>query len=725
MLFGMTNGHRGFLIAVLLLGCPALAGEPGRVAIQRVTAQRCGAATVTATPLCSQGDCGRSVVANSEVMVDLSAAEEWSIDVAAAGCWAPSVRVRRDNAGPIVIPLWPAAVLSGRLALPKGVEAPQSVAVQIQSPPDERPAVPATSVQCPVAEGVFRCAVPAARLDVRVSAEGFVPRYFWGVERASLDVVPLARGGSLAGIVRFAGKGPPLSEVSLELKPALPSMMGGGSTTEEKRLASLSMTAHANARGFFQFAALEPGQYTLTARRDGWSTLRKSEIRVADGQETSLDTVTIEPLSRVEVLIQPPLDPYGKPWKASVQEMTPLSTLTVPIAEGNATLSGVWVAEGVDARVHRLDIRDHLGNPFAYSIVDVTRGMPPVMMTIHGIAVHGTIAVGDEPLRIRLEFMNGKGTSIAMQSDADGQFAGALPDGGAWQVMIVDARRGIWLKRNVTIDREDAVAEVDLKLPNTRLAGKVVSADGDPVAATLKVYDEKGNYIAGTKSGPNGEFQFVGLEASSVRLLADSTDRRASSGLVPLTVVSDSTDEVTVVLRSQVTFKGRLVTPSGLPVAGAIVRWLRPGMHGVSQEEVSNPNGVFTIRVPQGAPSLDLIVLPPAMPAKVLSVPLGAELNPSTDIVVGGPAGVLEVELNRQEPLPWLRHGGSVFGISLLQYPFNWESTPRDWRPWGMAIELEAGEYTICGDREMSARCVRKLISPGTIERVDARALLQ
>ncbi|HKR65132.1 MAG TPA: carboxypeptidase regulatory-like domain-containing protein [Thermoanaerobaculia bacterium] len=551
-------------------------------------------------------------------------------------------------------------------------------------------------------------------MDIRVEANGFVPRYFWGVENPDLHVIELTRGRSLSGTVRLAGKGAPSSEVSLQLKPSLPS--------DDKRLASRTITTRANERGFFQFAAIEPGQYTLIAHRDGWSTLRKSEIRIREGQETSLDPLTIEPLARVDVSIQPPLDPYGKPWKASLQEMTPLSSLTVPIAEGSATLSGQWTAEGLDSRAHRLDIRDHLGNSFAYSIVNVTPNMPLVNVTIDAIAVRGRISLGDEPLPIRLEFMNGKGTSIAMQSDAEGQYAGALPSGGAWQIMVVDSRRGIWLKRNVSIDRDDAVAEVDVALPDTRLAGKVVSADGTPIAATLKLYDEKSNYIAGTKSNAEGEFQFVGLEPAAVQLIAESIGHRASSGLVPFTVEKDSGDDVTVVLRSQTRFKGRLVTPSGLPVAGAIVRWLRPGMHGVSKEEVSNPNGVFTIIVPQGTPSLDLIILPPAMPAKVVTVALDAE---SKEIIVGGPAGVLEVEMNREEPLPWLRRGDSVFGIALLQYPFNWESSPRDWRPWGMSIELETGEYAVCRDRDGSSHCVRKFIAPGAIERVEARALLQ
>jgi hypothetical protein len=706
------------LVAVVFAA--AMAGEPSRgVRLDRSAGtDSCGPVLITATPF--PGGTPRQWT--DPANVDLTSAEEWSIVATSRGCWSPTLHVRHDTMG-VVLPMWPEAALAGRLVVPKGAEIPAALTVQIESP-----AVPRSRFDCAVSKGAFRCAVPATTLDVRIAAGGFAPRYFFGVDRPNLGEVALARGGSISGIVRFDGDGPPLSGVALELQPVTAPAMTEGWSAEEKRLASRAMALQPNERGFFQFARLEPGQYTLTARQKGWSRARRADIEVKDGEEHALtEPLIIEPLAEVDVLIQPPLDPYGKPWQVSLREMVPMSSMSTPIVETDASMSGAWSAAGIESGFHRIEVMDHRGSNFAYSIVEISPHMAPVSIDIASTLVRGTILLGDQPLRARLEFRNGKGTMIAMRSDAEGRFSGALPQDGRWDVIIFGkgaAERS--QQRTVNVRSRDGVADIDLRLPDTRVAGRVVGTDGAPVTSFVRLWSGERAFLGAASTDEHGEFELTGIDAGTVYLEAESrASENAKSGFIPVTVSEVPSDELTIVLRPAARLRARLTTPSGAPVAGAIVRYLLPDRPGHTMEEVSRPNGTFTIALSPGTPSVGLTVLPPGLPVKIVNVPLGERAASTAEIVLGMPAGILEVEVDHRGPFPWIEHEGVTYSVASLRYPANWTSPPRGHRPWGMSVLIEAGDYTICGNHAMTDRCVRKTIAPGAVERVDGRALLR
>lgn len=698
--------QRLIALAALLVS-DAVGGEPGRVVLQRMPGtDSCGPATIVDAP-----------------PADNLSAEELSVSATSKGCWAPALIVRRD-AKTVVLPLWPEAVLAGRLAVPKGAELPSSIAVQVESA-----AVPRSRFDCAVTKGRFRCAVPATTLDLRLAASGFAPRYFFGIDRPDLGEVALVRGGSVAGTVRFDGDGPPLTDVALELKVVTPPPMSEGWTSEEQRLASRTMTARPNARGFFQFAQVEPGQYTVIARSEGWSRARQAGIEVREGEESALpQPLLIEPLAEVDVLIQPSLDPYGKPWQVSIAEMVPLSSLTTRIVETEASMTGAWSVAGIHSGFHRVEVSDHRGSRFAYSIVDVSAHMAPVVITMSSIAVRGTIRVGDEPLRARLEFRNGRGTTIAMRSAADGRFSGALPRDGRWDIDVISGPAPDFQRRTVNVRPENGVADIDLRLPDTRLAGKVVDASGEPATAFVRLWSEERTYLGGTSTDEHGRFQFAGMEPGDVYLEAVSrTSQNAKSGFVPVSIETTPADELTVVLRRAARLSARLVTPSGAPVAGAIVRYVLPDRPLATMEEVSGPDGRFSLSLSPGTRAVDLAILPPALPVKVARVPIG---DGTREIVLGRSAGILEIEMDHPTPDGpgselWLEHAGATFHVLSLRYPANWMSAPRGFHRWGSSIEIEAGEYAICADPVLRDRCMRKVLAPGAVERVDGRALLR
>jgi hypothetical protein len=702
--------------------------------------ERCLAGVIRIHPLCSDAGCGdavarswRATAAHTILEVDAPAAYEWSVAAESPRCWAPTVRVARDAAAePVRLRMWQAGALVGRLTLPPDIAAPEEVTIRLESTPlrSGGALLPPTIVRCPIASRRFRCDVPATTLDLRVSMDGLAPRYVWNVEvgagaTADLGELRLERGGSLAGFVQFDGEGPPLNDVVVEIAPTLApptSESAAAEAAEQKRLSARAVKSRPNARGFFQFAQLEPGQYTVTARQEKWSAVRVAEIRVEAGRETELErALVIEPLSRVEVLLQPPLDPYGQPWMVSLRELTPLATTSIPVAEGAASMTGSWSVEGVNGGVHMVTVKDHRGNAFERSTVDVSPRMAPVQVAIDALAVTGTVRIGDEPIAARMELRNGRTSMVVLQADAEGRFTGALPTEGKWEIQI-EARRNLRLTKNVDIRRrDDGPTEVDLTLPDTRITGVVVNESGKPVRATVRVHDSRKLIIASGSSGDDGRFEFVALDEGEVRLSARSVRDGVESSLVPVSVTEDLDKEITIVVRPQVTVKGWLVTPTGRPVAGAFVRWMIPHRDAY-YEEVSGPSGQFQISLPDDAGVLDLVILPPAMPVKVLSIPIQRDMERNVEVVVGGPAGVLELEMENDPPFPMIQRYGRAVSVSMLRYPLNWTSPPRDRRPWGMVLELEAGDYSICSDRH-SSRCARVQLAPGAVERVHAGAL--
>jgi len=736
----MTVSRTAVFVAIAVIGAASMAATvPLRVEIA-ATDERCRAGVITVRPLCSQDACGddvtipwRAAGARAVIEVGAPAAKEWSITAESPRCWAPAVHVASDAANQqAAVGLWRAGSLAGRLTLPADMAEPEAVIVRLESAPLPTGSVPVppTVIRCPVASGRFRCAVPATRIDLRVLVDDLAPRYMWDVDvgadaTTDLGELLLERGGSIAGFVQFDGDGPPLSDVVVEIVPTMPppiSESAAAEAAEETRLSSRAAKVRPNARGFFQFAPLESGQYTVTARREKWSDARVTEIRVEAGRETELERVlVIEPLSRVEVLLQPPLDPYGQPWTMSLRQLKPLTTMSLPVSEGPASMTGSWSVDGVHSGVHMVTVKDHRGNPFERSTVDVSPRMAPIQVTVAALAVYGTVQIGEDPIPARLEMRNGRTAMVVLQADAEGRFSGALPTEGKWEIQI-EARRNLRLTKNVEIRRRlDGATEIDLTLPDTRIKGAVVDESGKPVRAMVRVHDGSKQIIAGGSSGDDGRFEFVALEEGDVYLLARSTSGGVESSFVPGRVTEDLDTEVTIVVRPQVTITGRIVTPLGRPVAGAFVRWMIPHRNNWL-EEVSGPSGQFRIALPDDAGVLDLVILPPALPVKLVFIPIQKGMERKVEVVVGGPAGVLEIQMESKPPFPMIERHGRAVSVSMLRYPINWTGPSRDWRPWGLALQLEAGDYAICTDRQ-SRRCARVQLAPDAVERVDVGAL--
>ena len=649
-------------------------------------------------------------------------ADRWTVRMQAERCWAPVVSMGAADQGDITMRVWRSAVVSGRLKFPDEKKSRRSVAVRIESD-----VVPATELQCPVEGNRFHCTVPATALDLRIAPEDWAPQYLWNIQPradAAVDVgeVKFDRGGTITGFVRIAGGGPELRNVAIDVVPALTPSTRGFQEAEH-RIRARGQSARPNARGFFEFRQLETGPYTITARAEGWSQARDPDVRVEAGRETRLsDPLVIEPLTRVEVFLLPPLDPDGQPWRVSLQHLMTLAGDRVTVAEGDASLTGQWFVDGVNTGVHFVEVSDHRGNGFARSTIEVSPRMPPVQVTIDAIAIHGTVRMGSNPLQTRLDFRNKDGQLIEFRSDEEGRYSGTLPTEGRWDVRVDSAFEQQVMIRNIDVRRRDGgTARVDLELPGTSIDGTVVSESGDLVHAQVRALDANGRIITTARTDEQGHIRLLGLDSEHpLRLTARSGE--LSSSAVPVTFDDDGHAEVTIVMRSVIKVRAWLVTPAGRPVAGAFIRWTA-APENVYRELVSGPSGEFEVVLPPDAGSLELILLPPAMPVKLLSIPVRPGMDPKVEIVVGGPSGTLELTMSHLPPFPFIRREGQGMPAMMLVYPPNWMTAPRELRPWGLVLTLEAGSYTVCSNT--GANCKSVSLPPGAVERIDGRELVQ
>jgi len=114
------------------------------------------------------------------------------------GCWAAPITIGLDTAS-VIINVWPSGTLVGGLRpIPKGAISGKSV--HVDSVTDAIP----IHTDCPLREDQFTCELPAGALDLRISVDGFIPEYLWGIRvptRGGHKVasVQLTRGSSLSG----------------------------------------------------------------------------------------------------------------------------------------------------------------------------------------------------------------------------------------------------------------------------------------------------------------------------------------------------------------------------------------------------------------------------------------------------------------------------------------------------------------------------------------------
>lgn len=667
------------------------------------------------TPSEGQGDPLRlPVTLVSSVTTRLPPGSKWEVVAEFPGFWGarkPLTVGSADQETRLTLDLWALGKVSGVLkSKEKGQPLPRTVLVRTLAAPAFAKRLPAPNgaMDCPVDEkGSWTCSLPAAVFDLVISAEGFVPHYRWAVEIAagketSLGTLELERGASVAGWLAV-DEGPiEPGQCIVKLTPWAP----GGA--DPAFAASAERKAHETTvrrDGFFQLKGLPAGVYLLEARQPGFSPARIAPLRVALQGETFLEEPLVlrRPLA-LAIEVSPSLDWLGHPWTVQVVRDEEGGGRPDPMVfEGAASESGTLRVSDQAPGLFRVSILDSLGNRLAASEVSLTSaGSPPLRIEVDLVTVEGAVRLGQEPLAADLWFGGRFGTvRVRMAADEQGRFQGVLPEGGDWKVDVEAAEPRLRTTCRVDVRPDRAgKADLSLALPDTKIFGSVLDAQGKPVpAADILFMSERVEVL--DNSDALGAFELRGLPEGSAWVAA-SKDGRGSGRVDANLVDGRAVGPIQLRFLPMRRLSGRVLSPAG-PVAGAqvtVVATVPPVGGGIVMSE---PDGSFELELPEVTQRITAVVAAPGYALRAFDAAVGPPLS----FAVSREDGDLEIrlglsteELTRRD----LRVAVYQNGLEILP------NTLREWsrqrgQPWPGSMSgavalripgLAPGEYRIC-----------------------------
>ncbi|NJL27610.1 MAG: carboxypeptidase regulatory-like domain-containing protein [Thermoanaerobaculia bacterium] len=505
----------------------------------------------------------------------------WRVSLESSQFWAAALDVTPE---PGVAKLWrvrPTAVVRGRLRTAEAGGLPETIRLGFRSLA-ERPGQPVDvegEVACPVGEGgALECRPPAGILDLALRAQGFVSHYLWASELAAgesrdLGSLELRRGASLVGWVETEDRSPIVS-CKVRLEPFIPN---GSDPELVARAGQLGVSASVNERGFFQLAGIEMGTYRLIVEQAGYATLTTLPVAIAEVLEKRFGEPLIlhRPLN-LDVAIVPATDARGRAWRLTLLE----SGKPEPVALGQSDAEGRWQKAGLATGAYQLMVNDGQGSRVAMEPIVLEAGKTEFLVQLPFFRVEGRVTLGGEPLAADLAFGGRSGAvSVAVESDAEGEFSAQLAREGEWDVDVAATEPKVFRRlRKVPVAREPGSgrAWVEIDLPDTLLEGEVVDEAGAavPDATVLILVFPAVERPSTVRTDEKGHFELRGFEPGAFRLEARAKGKfgQRTSETVEVHVDKDEgRAEVKLVVRDLVEVRGRVVTSGGSGVPGASI----------------------------------------------------------------------------------------------------------------------------------------------------------
>jgi hypothetical protein len=620
----------------------------------------------------------------------------WRVRASVPGRWSPTVGARAGGAA-VELPLLPAGTVAGSLRFTRNAEPPPWIEVHFESF-DRAARGLAGSQECPISEdGAWSCLFPTGRFELRLKAPGFASAFRHDVEIAAgveTDLAPidLIPGASVVGFVEVPDGSVAPADVEVELRPAGPSEQH---VEHDKRLAGLAVTTRANAAGLFQFVDLAPGTYTLVARAAGLAPAEHVQLRVEPGLESRLpEALRLQPMVAVPFFVDPPVPPGGELWRL---ELHPVG---VPdrVTRGETDPTGAWWPNGLKPGLYDMVVLEEGDDDSRWERrrLEIAAGMAPVEIELPLVAVEGEVRLGDEPVRTLLAFGGWRGEQrIDLYSDPEGRFHGVLPRAGEWEVAARFVADGAWHRLEpVVLERPNrGAARIELRLPDTHVAGRVVDARGRPVHRA-KVYARRldAEDRVDADSGRDGGFAFQGIHPGryAIEAFRDGATGRGevevADGLAP--------PDAEIELVETTEIRGHL-THRGAPVAGAeVFAWPDFGSGRLfgAHALYTGALGEFKTDVPGDTLLVSLVVMPPGFAARLVTLPMSGD---GFDVEVADLGGTLRVDLGERSRHRFLEHRGTVLPLELLRSWARLHGNEPSGGSW-LLPRMEPGSYRLC-----------------------------
>jgi len=559
----------------------------------------------------------------------------WQVSLKAASCWAPEQKALVGPGAPtrMTVTVWPVAEVVGRLALPRGSELPRALRLTFSSSfanPTARE--PNGFVPCPVErDRTFRCRPPAAKLDLRISAEGFAPEYWWEVrtragEPLDLGAVSLVPGAALAGwLLTEDGVPPKPKQVRVTVVPL---GLADAESLSDQILRRFALSeARPEANGFFQVDSLKAGEYLLAVTGEGFAEVRM-RISLVEGRESNLqDPVLLASPLKVTFLLDPPSTPEGGSWTLSLARLHESGSYADTVLEADIPVDGWYEAKGLNPGPHLMKVLSPRGDSVLARQIRLGEEPSPIVVEIGLVVVEGRVTLGDEDLPGATIWFGGRWGAEKVQavSDDEGSYRVTLPRAGAWPVDVESRDPSVvrrWRAVAVPEPEGGKAVEVDLELPGTRVFGLVRDLGGrSPAQRTIVyVYSGSSRAAASAPADEAGHFDFRGLDDGTLYLHAATAGARSKTLTVSLT--EDAEQEVTLTLEPSLEVRGAVVGESG-PIPGAFVQF-QPAHQAFLPIPVvrADGGGRFAVEMPAATRSAFATVYLPGRTLGVFQVPV-------------------------------------------------------------------------------------------------------
>lgn len=514
----------------------------------------------------------------------------------------------------------------------------------------------------------------AGKVDLSVRAPGYVPVQLEDIEVAEGEtkrgvIVRMRKGGVVRGRVENAegepvggaqvmaatdkgdpafarfSRSPRLEADSFEAE--INQEFGAGMMDVASQVGVLGPgTVVSDAEGNFELNGLPPGTYEIVAKHRNYAGAKKATISVPEAGTVEDAVVVLERGGRLLGTIS---DRYDRAVPGAIVIAFNAGAMTDgprrgPAAflgsrglhQGQSDVEGNYVIPNLPGGSYfvtvtrgdeQLNLMSFLGT-LNFDLVSVapegdTR-FDVLDSSMGGVRVYGRITENGEPvgrgglfaLNFESENLLGVDAKIAeVTKEGTFEFAGLLP--GDYRITYGGNRRSDATFEIEVLDVPEQ--RLDLEMPSSRIVGRVVSPDGQPVSrawlrATRMDKSRTGTGLLGslisgegqnkwTNTDEDGRFEFEGLSAGTYEVQVGSVGRRGNDeSLVqkdPRTVELGDRDvsaEIIFELEPALVLTGKVTDEFGKPVERARVRAWRADSENVrSRTDRTNAEGEFEV----------------------------------------------------------------------------------------------------------------------------------
>ncbi|MEM1180139.1 MAG: carboxypeptidase-like regulatory domain-containing protein [Acidobacteriota bacterium] len=467
------------------------------------------------------------------------------------------------------------------------------------------------------------CKVPRGLWDLRLQVDDFAPIYRWSIEVAEdvdLGQVALRPGASLAGWVFAPGAGVDLSHTEIDVEAVTPSE---NLAIRQRRI---RRSVRATEAGFFQLTGLPPGLFSLEARHPDFAPTRLASIELRASEESRLDPLELQAPAELQLVLDPPTDPFRKEWRVSISESTDRESEKVT---GTADREGLWTGTQLTPGEVRLEVFDSRDHRWISEELEVFSGQNVHRPEVHFERLEGLVLMDEEPLagaRVTLREHLGN-MRLGARTDEEGRFFVFLKKGLLWDVEVRFRRPSVRAHvPSVEVpprDPADRWPKKTFEVPKTRVFGEVYYPDGTEVESptVIEIASVDGERRRFSELGRRDGFEFEGLAAGRYRISASfdvsSTPKRGESKPVEF-VLEDGVEvgPLHLELEPVRVLEGQVLSAGGSPVLGAQVlaelgaslgEWRSLSLPSA----LSDGDGVFRLELPGSSDDVLLTVLAP------------------------------------------------------------------------------------------------------------------